>query len=64
MVLYVTANTSKAGKITNHGNDPAGGRAAVMRQVLAALGALRANPSVKQVITLVFPTDKVHRHCR
>ena len=46
VVLYVTANTSKAGKITNHGNDPAGGRAAVMRQVLAALGALRANPSV------------------
>jgi hypothetical protein len=58
-VLYVTANTSKAGKITNHGNDPAGGRAAVMRQVTAALGALRANPSVRQVITLVFPTDKV-----
>jgi hypothetical protein len=60
VVLYVTANTSKAGKITNHGNDPAGGRAAVMRQVLAALGALKANPSVKQVITLVFPPDKVH----
>lgn len=60
VVLYVTANTSKAGKITNHGNDPVGGRAAVMRQVLAALGALKANPSVKQVITLVFPTDKVH----
>jgi hypothetical protein len=60
VVLYVTANTSKAGKITNHGNDPAGGRAAVMRQVLAALGALKANPSVKHVITLVFPPDKVH----
>ena len=60
VVLYVTANTSSAGKITNHGNDPAGGRAAVMRQVLAALGALKANPAVKQVITLVFPTDKVH----
>ena len=60
VVLYVTANTSKAGKITNHGNDPAGGRAAVMRQVLAALGALRANPSVRHVITLVFPPDKVH----
>ncbi|MEO7386459.1 MAG: hypothetical protein ABIX37_05960, partial [Gammaproteobacteria bacterium] len=29
VVLYVTANTSRAGKITNHGNDPAGGRAAV-----------------------------------
>jgi len=60
VVLYVTANTSKAGKITNHGNDPEGGRAAVMRQVLAALGALKANPSVRQVVTLVFPTDKVH----
>jgi hypothetical protein len=59
-VLYVTANTSKAGKITNHGNDPEGGRAAVMRQVLAALGALKANPSVRHVITLVFPTDKVN----
>ena len=33
VVLYLTANTSKAGKITNHGNDPAVGRAAVMRQV-------------------------------
>ena len=30
-----------------------------MRQVLAALAALRANPSVRQVITLIFPTDKV-----
>jgi len=59
VVLYTTANTSRAGKITNHGKDPAGGRAAVMRQVTAALGALRANPSVKQVITLIFPTDKV-----
>jgi len=59
VVLYTTANTSKAGKITNHGNDPVGGRAAVMRQVLAALAALRANPSVRQVITLIFPTDKV-----
>jgi hypothetical protein len=59
VVLYTTANTARAGRITNHGNDPAGGRAAVMRQVMAALGALRANPSVKQVITLIFPTDKV-----
>ncbi len=59
VVLYVTANTSRAGKITNHGKDPVGGRAAVMRQVLAALAALRANPSVQQVVTLVFPTDKV-----
>lgn len=59
VVLYLTANTSKAGKITNHGNDPEGGCAAVMRQVVAALGALKANPSVKQVVTLIFPTDKV-----
>jgi hypothetical protein len=59
VVLYLTANTSKAGKITNHGNDPVGGCAAVMRQALASLGALKANPSVKQVITLIFPTDKV-----
>jgi len=59
VVLYVTANTAKAGKITNHGNDPEGGRAAVMRQVLAALGAIKANPSVRHVITLVFPPDKV-----
>ena len=59
VVLYLTANTSKAGKITNHGNDPVGGRAAVMRQALASLGALKANPSVKHVITLIFPTDKV-----
>jgi hypothetical protein len=44
VVLYNTANTSRAGKVTNHGRDPAGGRAIVMRQVLAALGALRANP--------------------
>jgi hypothetical protein len=60
VVLYVTANTAIAGKITNHGNDPVGGRAALMRQVMAALGALKANPYVQQVITLVFPTDKVH----
>jgi hypothetical protein len=59
VVLYYTANTSKAGKITNHGKDPAGGRAAVMRQVMASLAALRANPSVNQVVTLIFPTDKV-----
>ena len=59
VVLYTTANTSRAGKITNHGNDPVGGCAAVMRQALASLGALKANPSVKQVITLIFPTDKV-----
>ncbi len=60
VVLYVTANTSKAGKISNHGNDPIGGRAAVMRQVMAILGAIKANPSVEHAITLVFPPDKVH----
>jgi hypothetical protein len=59
VVLYLTANTSKAGKITNHGNDPVGGCAAVMHQAVASLGALKANPSVKHVITLIFPTDKV-----
>lgn len=59
VVLYNTANTSRAGRITNHGNDPVGGRAVVMRQVTAALAALRANPSVKQVVTLIFPTDKI-----
>jgi len=59
VVLYCTANIAKAGKITNHGNDPVNGRIAFMKQVSAALAALQANPSVKQVITLVFPTDKV-----
>ena len=59
VVLYNTANTSRAGRVTNHGNAPAGGRAVVMRQVTAALAALRANPRVRQVITLIFPTDKV-----
>lgn len=58
-VLYFTANTSKAGKITNHGNDPEAGRAVVMRQVMATVAALKANPSVKQAITLIFPTDKI-----
>lgn len=59
VVLYNTANTSRAGRLTNHGNDPIGGRAVVMRQVLAALEALKATPTVRQVITLIFPTDKV-----
>ena len=59
VVLYNTANTSKAGKITNHGKDPEGGRAVVMRQVMAALAAIKANPSVRHVITLIFPSDKV-----
>jgi hypothetical protein len=59
VVLYNTANTSKAGKLTNHGSDPVGGRPVVMRQVTAALEALKKNPSVRQVITLIFPTDKV-----
>lgn len=59
VVLYYTANTSHAGAITNHGNDPVAGRAVVMRQVLASLAALKANPGVRQAITLVFPTDKL-----
>lgn len=59
VVLYCTANTARAGKITNHGNDPVGGRVAFMKQATAALAGLRANPSVKHVITLVFPPDKV-----
>lgn len=59
VVLYLTANEGKAGKINNHGNDPIGGRRVFMRQVIAGLGAIRANPSVTQTITLVFPTDKV-----
>jgi hypothetical protein len=59
VVLYCTANEAKAGKITNHGNDPVGGRIAFMKQVSASLVALKANPSVQQVITLVFPPDKV-----
>jgi len=59
VVLYCTANEAKAGKITNHGNDPVNGRVAFMRQVTASLAALKASPSVKQIITLVFPPDKV-----
>jgi hypothetical protein len=59
VVLYNTANTSRAGKITNHGYEPEQGRAVVMRQVTAALAALRANPAVRHVITLIFPTDKL-----
>jgi hypothetical protein len=59
VVLYLTANEGKAGKITNHGNDPVGGRRGFMSQVSASLAALKANPSVGHVITLVFPTDKV-----
>ena len=59
VVLYNTANTSSAGRITNHGRDAAGGRAVVMRQVMAALEALRATPSMQQVVTLIFPTDKI-----
>lgn len=60
VVLYLTANEAKAGKITNHGNDPVNGRIAFMKQVSASLVALKANPSVKNVITLVFPSDKVN----
>jgi hypothetical protein len=60
VVLYLTANTAKAGKITNHGNDPVNGRIAFMNQVEASLVALKANPNVSHVVTLVFPTDKVN----
>ncbi|MEE4186005.1 MAG: NmrA family NAD(P)-binding protein [Gammaproteobacteria bacterium] len=60
VVLYMTANTAKAGKITNHGNDPVNGRIAFMNQAESALAALQANPSVRHVITLIFPTDKVN----
>ncbi len=59
LVLYMTANSARAGKITNHGNRPTEGRAVFMQQVQAALAALKANPGIKHVITLVFPTDKV-----
>jgi hypothetical protein len=59
VVLYNTANTSSAGRVTNHGRDARGGRAVVMRQVRAALEALQATPSVRQVVTLIFPTDKI-----
>ncbi len=59
VVLYMTANSAKAGKITNHGNEPEEGRRVFMKQVNASLQALKANPGVKHVITLVFPTDKV-----
>ena len=59
VVLYMTVNSAKAGKITNHGNEPEEGRRVFMKQATAALAALKANPSVDHVITLVFPTDKV-----
>lgn len=60
VVLYVTANESKAGKFTSHGRDPIGGRVLIMRQVLAIDAAMKSNPSIKQGIFLCFPTDKVH----
>lgn len=59
IVLYLTANASKAGKFKFHGNDAIHGRIAFMEQVLASLTALKANPAIGHVITLVFPTDKV-----
>ena len=59
IVLYLTANSSKAGKFKFHGNDQVHGRIAFMEQVLASLTALKVNPSIRHVITLVFPTDKV-----
>ena len=60
VVLYNTANTSRAGRVTNHGNDPVGGRAVVMRQVMAALAALRANPSVRQVVCGIGGPDRYY----
>ncbi len=59
VVLYVTANSSKAGKINNHGDDPEGGRPLVMKQIMAMIGAIKANPTVQHAVTLVFPPDKV-----
>jgi len=59
VVLYVTANSSKAGKINNHGDDPVGGRPLVMKQIVAMIAAMKANPSVTHAVTLVFPPDKV-----
>ncbi|ARN75831.1 NmrA family NAD(P)-binding protein [Oceanicoccus sagamiensis] len=59
VVLYVTANSAKAGQIENHGNDPLNGRAAVMRQAVAMVNAVQANPSIQHCVTLVFPPDKV-----
>jgi hypothetical protein len=58
VVLYYTANTSKAGRITNHGKDPVNGRAVVMRQVMASVEAMKA-AGIGQAITLIFPTDKL-----
>ena len=46
VVLYLTANEAKAGKITNHGNEPEKGRIAFMRQVSASLTALRGGVSI------------------
>lgn len=60
VVIYLTANASKSGKFRAHGNDPVGGREIVMRQVLAILAAIRANPSVTHSVMVTFPLDKVH----
>jgi hypothetical protein len=59
VVIYVTANVSKAGRFRAHGNDPEGGRRVVMRQVLAILAALKASPSVTHSVMVTFPRDKV-----
>lgn len=59
VVIYVTANTGKAGKIDSHGTDPVGGRRAVMRQVSALIPAIKANPSIEMSVMVNYPTDKV-----
>ena len=59
VVIYLTANDSSAGKFRAHGSDPVGGRRVVMRQVLAILAALKANPSVTHSVMVTFPPDKV-----
>lgn len=60
VVVYVTANTSQAGKIDSHGDDPIGGRAAVMRQVAALIPAIKHNPSIKLSVMVNYPRDKVY----
>lgn len=59
VVIYLTANASKAGKFRAHGNDPARGREAVMRQATALLQAIKANPSITHSVMVTFPPDKV-----
>ena len=59
VVIYLTANACKSGKFRAHGNDPKTGREIVMRQVLAILAAIKANPSVTHSVMVTFPRDKV-----